>query len=281
MKNYILSAFADEISDKLEEQLAQLNAFNISHIEMRGVDGKNVSALTASEAAAVKEKLDRYGIKVSAVGSPVGKIGIKDDFVPHFEMFKRVLETAKILGTQRIRIFSFFIPKGEDKGIYRDEVMRRLSIMLEESDKQGLILCHENEKDIYGEDAEGCLDIMKTFGGRIRCVFDPANFIVCGVEPYPYAYDMLAPYIDYMHIKDAKSDGIYPAGMGDGRIPEILADESKREKFCGILSIEPHLSVFPGLAALENAEKSVVRNKFATRLDAFSAAVSALRGIIE
>ena len=44
--NYILSAFADEASASFPEQLEALREAGIDRIEIRGVDGTNVSALT-------------------------------------------------------------------------------------------------------------------------------------------------------------------------------------------------------------------------------------------
>ena len=280
MDKFILSGFADEICDSFEEQLAYLNKLAIPCVEVRGVDGKNVSSLTEEEAYAAKQKLDAAGITVSAIGSPIGKIGIDDDFDAHIKVFRNTLKVAGILGTKRIRIFSFYIPSGEDYKAYKTPVMERLRALLAIADEEGYILCHENEKGIYGDSPEGCLDIMKEFGGCIRCVFDHANFINGGFEPFPYAYEMLKDYIDYMHIKDAKPDGIYPAGMGDGRIKETLELIKSQPKFTGILSIEPHLTVFTGLKDLESKEKSIVVNKYASKPEAFTAAADAIKGIL-
>ena len=58
MKNrLILSAFADEYADGLKEQCEALNKFGIEYIELRGVNGKNVSTLTESEVKETKEYL--------------------------------------------------------------------------------------------------------------------------------------------------------------------------------------------------------------------------------
>ena len=71
----------------------------------------------------------------------------------------------------------------------------------------GLVLAHENEKGICGDTAQRCLDIIESMNvSYVRAVFDPANFIQCHEETYPKAYNMLAPYISYMHIKDAILD---------------------------------------------------------------------------
>ncbi len=122
--NFTFSAFADEVDPNFDLQLAALKRNRIPLLEIRGVDGKGVLDLTDAELETVCEKLAEAGIGVSAVGSPIGKIGIRDDFAPHFEKFKRAVEIAKKLGTTRIRMFSFFIPQGEDPESCFDEVVR-------------------------------------------------------------------------------------------------------------------------------------------------------------
>ena len=65
-------------------------------MEFRSGDGKGIAEFTIEEAKSVKEKLDQNGIRISALGSPIGKIGILDDFEPHFEVFQHVCELAKL-----------------------------------------------------------------------------------------------------------------------------------------------------------------------------------------
>ena len=202
------------------------------------------------------------------------------------KLFGNVLNAALTLETKYIRIFSFFIPE-EDRinnncAKYRNEAMRRLEILAERAGKNNLILCHENEREIYGESPEMCLDLMQYFKGAIKFVFDPANFIVGGFTPYPDAYNLLADYIEYMHIKDANETGIVPAGYGKGGIKEILSDLILNRKFDGFLSIEPHLSIFTGIDELEGegGKNKLVVNKYKSKPEAFKAAADALKGIL-
>lgn len=274
-----LSGFADEIDDNFENQLKGLKENDIKYIEVRGINGKNISGLNEIEMDEAKKLLDLYNIKVSAIGSPVGKIKITDNFDEHLKVFDNVMTSAVTFETKYIRMFSFFIPDDQYKQ-YRYEVMRRLGILLERAQKKNLILCHENERDIYGESPELCLDIMQYFKGEIKFVFDPANFIVGGFTPYPDAYNLLAGHIEYMHIKDADETGIVPAGFGKGKIKQILSDLILNRNFDGFLSIEPHLSVFTGLDELEGGENKLVRNKFRSKPEAFKAAADALKNIL-
>ena len=251
MLNINISGFADEISPDTTAQFEHLNKLNIEYFEPRGIDGKNISDLTIDEALLLKQKMDKYGIKVSSIGSPIGKIFITDEFEPHLNKLNHTIQIAKILGTKYIRVFSFFIPKGEDASNYRDEVIKRLKAMTSLAQKEGVILLHENEKEIYGDIASRCLDILESVNSpNLKAVFDPANFVQCSEDTIK-AYSMLLNYIEYIHIKDAINDGtVVPAGHGIGNVEYILTELSKKN-YCGFLSLEPHLGSFEGLSKLE------------------------------
>lgn len=253
MYKFTLSAFADEIDPDLNLQMDVLDQHEIKYIEMRGVNGRNITEYTLEEAREIKKQLDQRGFRLSAIGSPIGKIKITDDFEPHLELFRHTLEIAKILEAKYIRMFSFFMPEGEDPSQYREEVLNRWRAFIEAAEGSGITLLHENEKDIYGDTAERCLDLLSSLDcDYVRLTFDPANFVQCGEETYPKAFNMLKDYIEYMHIKDAKADSkqVVPAGQGDGKFVEIL-DELRKMNYQGFLSLEPHLGNFVGFASLE------------------------------
>ncbi len=257
MSSFTLSAFGDEIDQSLEKQIEVLKQHGISHLEVRGINGKNIADYTVDEIRPIKLQLDANGIKISAIGSPIGKIKITDPFQPHYEKFLNVMELAHELETKYIRVFSFFIPEGEEANKYKDEVISRMAKLIAAAKAKGLVLLHENEKDIYGDTADRCLTLFQELACEsFRGIFDPANFVQCGVETFPKAFEMLKPYIDYMHIKDAtySSGGVVPAGQGDGKVKEILM-RLKTNNFRGFLSLEPHLGAFKGLGDLELDDK--------------------------
>ncbi|WP_113674152.1 sugar phosphate isomerase/epimerase family protein [Vallitalea guaymasensis] len=256
MSKFILSAFSDEASMDLTTQLDVLQKHGIEYMEMRGVNDKNVADLTLEEAGEIKKELDKSGIKVSAIGSPIGKIGITDSFEPHLDKFKHVLELSKILDTKYIRMFSFFIPEGEDPDDYKDETIRRWKGFLEAAKDYDVILLHENEKDIYGDIPRRCYELVKALKcPQFKLIYDFANFVQCDVENYPDGFDLLKDEVIYFHIKDAlyKNHKVVPAGYGDGQLEEILR-EAKDTGYEGFLSLEPHLGNFKGFAELENGQ---------------------------
>lgn len=281
MAHYILSAFADEVSSDFTKQLEYLKSKDISYIEPRNINGTGVAAITLEETKNAKKMLDDYKIGVSSIGSPIGKISVEDDFADHIRLFEHVMDIAEIFETKNIRMFSFFYPKNTDVHTHRAAVLARLEILLELAEKRGLTLCHENEKAIYGEAPEDCLDLMKHFDGRMKSVLDMGNFAFCQKDPMK-GYEYLAPYIEYIHIKDAFYDTrIVPAGQGEGKVFEILSAYNKYTDKDTFLTMEPHLTVFDGLNKLSNMDDIKVQNAYATPEEAFDAAVAALRGILE
>jgi len=181
-KQWRISGFADEISDSLEEQINGLHRLNMSWVEMRGVDGRNLIDHSDEKVSEIKKRLDDAGISLSACGSPLGKIDIGDPFEPHLERLKRAIDVAHKMGTDNIRIFSFFVP-AKERPARKAEVLDRMGRMVRCAEENGAVLLHENEKEIYGEMAPECLELMKAFyGDHFKAVFDFANFVQAGQE---------------------------------------------------------------------------------------------------
>ena len=273
--DFKLAAFADEAGSGITEQIKAMSENDIQYLEIRGVNGENIADFTNEKAREIRSLLEESGISVWSLGSPYGKHGIEENFEPLLDAFKRGLELADILGAKHIRLFSFYVPQG-DAAKYKEEVMSRLNKYCLAAKGSGIILCHENEKDIYGDIASRCEEIHKEFPD-IKAVFDPANFIQCGQDTKA-AWELLSPYVEYMHIKDALWDGtVVPAGKGEGNIPFLLS-QYKGE----ILTVEPHLEVFDGFEKLESGERTS-KNKYsyASTREAFDAAVNSLKGLIQ
>lgn len=243
---YRISGFADEIGSDLDEQLDVLESEGISRLDLRGVWDENLLDLSDGRLDELAATLDERGFAVTSIGSPIGKIGIEDDFEPHLERLDRALELADRFDTDRVRVFSYYIPEGDDPADHREEVLRRTRAAVERAERADVTLVLENEKDIYGDTPGRVRDLLTAIDSpRLRAVFDPANYLEIGVAPYPDALLQTVEYVEQLHVKDARfgeRGGIEPPGEGDGRIPETLAALRDRG-FSGVLSLEPHLSV--------------------------------------
>ncbi len=281
----LLSGFADEIAPDLTTQLESINKLGMHYIEMRGVDGNNLIYHTDTKVKEIKARLDGAGVKLSALGSPLGKIGIEDPFEPHFEEFRRAVDIAHMMETRNIRMFSFYVPHDEQDGNdtektgsddsgknIRERVFERLGCFLEYAKAEDICLLHENEKGIYGEKAAECLEIMNAFGGEhFKAIFDFANFVQAGQDTIE-AYELLKDHIAYIHVKDAISGSgkVVPSGFGNGNVKEIL-NRLFSAGFNGFLSIEPHLFDFEGFAGLETGSATLPAFEEGRKLSGFEA----------
>jgi sugar phosphate isomerase/epimerase len=243
---FTLSGFADEIGPDLETQLDVLEQAGVSHLDLRSVEETNVIDFSPDQVERIRRALDERGIGVTSIGSPIGKIDVTDDFEPHMERFETAIERAAQFDAEYIRLFSYYIPDGDDPADHREEVLRRMAAKTERAATAGVTLVHENEKDIYGDTPERCRDLLTAVDSpHLRAAFDPANFLEIGVDPFPDALLQLVEYIEQLHVKDAAKGEraeIRPAGDGDGDFPAIL-DALADRGFEGPASLEPHLDL--------------------------------------
>lgn len=266
-----LCAFSDEAASDLRDQAAALQKHRIGYTELRSISGKNVADFTNAEAAEYKRVLDGEGIAVWSIGSPLGKVDIDVDFSEYQNVVRRVMELACRFETTRVRAFSFF--RAYDR---ESEVIDRLQKMVEIAEEYGVSLCHENEKEIFGDVAERVETLLTKVSG-LKFVYDPANFLQCG-EPAEKTLQKLHGKAEYFHIKDvvAKTGELVPAGYGDGKIGELV-EKITSDK---VLTLEPHLAIFDAYKSIDNAE---MKHKFsyASGGEAFDAAVAALKAVLE
>ncbi|MBO5374681.1 MAG: sugar phosphate isomerase/epimerase [Clostridia bacterium] len=264
-----LCAFADEASNQLAGQIEALKRNDISLLEIRGVDGENIKDISPAKINKIASELSKNGIGVWSIGSPCGKSDPTDSFDKQLDTFKRVCESAQALGATRIRMFSFYSQSEKDafKGL---EAFCRAT-------PSGIVLCHENEKGIFGDTYQNCVKIHKEFPD-IKAVFDPANFVQCDVDTKE-AWDALSPYIDYMHVKDALKDKrVVRAGYGIGNVEYLINEYAKMGG--EVLTLEPHLMEFHGLSELENGESVSQIPTYKTNDEAFDAGAQALKDIL-
>ena len=240
-----LSGFADEISADPAEQLAVLAAESITHLELRSAWSVNVADFTDAQLAGFRTATEAAGVQVSAIGSPIGKIPVGAPLEPELERMRRIADVAGELGTALVRVFSFYIPADEPPEHYRAQVIDRMGALARIAEERGVILAHENEKEIYGDVPGRCADLITSVASpALRATFDAANFVQCGVRPFTDAYPLLRPHLVSLQVKDAHAatGEVTPAGEGDGEMRETL--QALRDSgFTGFMSLEPHLDL--------------------------------------
>lgn len=242
--SWTLSGFGDEIDADPTTQIAVLEALGASHIEVRSAWGVNIIDLDADQLARLGAQLQRSGMGVSAIGSPIGKVDVALDAELEVARLARAVAAAHALGTPNIRIFSFFRGEGVPVEATRDDVLVRMRLLADLAEREGVVLLHENEKDIYGDVPERILDLVESVGSpALRLAWDNANFVQVGVAPFDDGYAMLRPYLDYLQVKDAvaESGQVVPSGEGDGQLRETLT-ALRDDGYAGFASLEPHLA---------------------------------------
>ena len=241
-----LSAFADEVTDDFLGQVKYLARQRVGYIELRFVNKKNILDLTRDELNDVRKMIQDYELKVSAIGSPIGKVRLDEPFGPHLDKFKRAVDIALLLESPYIRIFSYYAPQGKNIDDYRELVCERMAAKVEILKDADVTMVHENEANIYGHSAKNCVDLVETVDSpKLRLAYDPANFVWAEsiLDNVKSCWPLMRPYVVHVHIKDwklgAKDIGSIP-GEGDGQIKELLS-ELAAINYDGCLTMEPHL----------------------------------------
>ncbi|MDT5037172.1 MAG: hypothetical protein QOE03_2357 [Micromonosporaceae bacterium] len=241
---WTLSGFIDEISPDFTEQCGLAADLGLRYAELRSAWRVNILDLEPDQLGAMKKTLAAHDLKVSSIGSPIGKIFIDEDFPTHLDRMRHAVDVARFFDAPYVRIFSFFLRPDANPADHRDEVIDRMRALARVAEDAGLILLHENEKNIYGDVPSRCLDIVRSVGSpHLRLAWDPANFVQVGVRPYTDGYAILRPHVEYVQIKDALTANgtVVPAGNGDGEVARTLR-ALRDDGFDGFFSLEPHLS---------------------------------------
>lgn len=244
-----LSAFGDEIASDLEDQLKLLVTLDVRMLDLRAAWDVNVLRMSDEQVARVKKICVDYGVEIACIGSPIGKSPIARPVEEELANLRRIMDIAALLGTNRIRIFSFYPPDTSTNAHYDqhvEESAARLAQLAELAGASGFALLLENEKEVVGDTPERCLGLLRRVNSpHLRFIWDPANFVQVGVANQIDQYwDTLGTYVGYVHIKDALlADGsVKAAGEGDGQVKDLLL-RLKAGGYDGVLSLEPHLAM--------------------------------------
>jgi len=239
-----LSAFADEISPSLEDAVKVLKGVGLATLDLRGFDGTNVMKFTDEQVAAAKKLLKREGMSVASIATPIGKVQIDDAFEPQAGQMKRALELAEAFGCPTVRVFSFYLPRGDDPKKWRKEVLDRMGRLVKQAEGTGVTVVLENEEGLYGDTIERCADVINALKAKhLKLAFDPCNLVIIGPKPFSDSFALAAKHLGYLHVKDwvRERKEMVPAGHGDAEWPQ-LAGGLKKIGYAGIVALEPHLS---------------------------------------
>jgi sugar phosphate isomerase/epimerase len=283
----ILTGFADEAANQktATQQFAALAALGLQYYSIRFIDVgegvKNVMKLTRSEIQKVRHAQNEYGLNVSSIGSPIGKVKLKDvddgtknAFVP-FKRYlanevKKACELAHAFETKLIRGFSFYHPKGEDPRAHLPQAVDQLGQIAETCHRSDLTFGLEVEANLVGGDGFHLAEIFRQVNHpALVLVFDAANLIVQGFSPYEILeqFRAMSAGLGWIHVKDYRNprpvakgghvdeDALHhfvPADEGDaaheaifrefrGLLPELESKLHRRGIPGVFVDLEPHL----------------------------------------
>ncbi len=287
MDKIIISGFADEIDPQLDVQLKVVKELGMDHICLRAADGKGIADYTFEEfQQSILPRLQAAGVKVSSLGSPIGKIDIDDEdaYAKQLEQLDTLCRICNLLDCKYIRMFSFWmLNKNPDE--WKDEVLKKLRGFADIAAKYDVVLIHENEKDIYGDIGSRCKVILDELASpHFKAAFDFANFVQCGEDTLA-CWEMLKEHVAYIHIKDAiagNKENVV-CGTGDGKIAQILKKAIREDGYEGFLTLEPHLVLFATLQSLEveDAADVISENKAKDGAEGYGMQYHALRDILK
>lgn len=240
---WVFSGFADEAGKSIEEQIAAHEAAGMTHIDIRGVEGFNITTLPLDVAQTVKAKMDAAGMSCCMFGSPIGKIDVTDDIEIDLEKLRHLAKLKPIFGTNKVRMFSYHNKNKIPAPEFERAAIERVGQLKALAKELGMCLYHENEKGIYGEQLQETLNLLRTHrdGETFFGIFDASNFNQSGDDCW-VNWQALRDHTDALHLKDSDDDGAHtPVGQGNGFYAQILADLVK----CALLTDEQWLACAP------------------------------------
>ena len=278
--NWNLSAFADEAADSCDDQIAALRRAGLNCIDIRFLDGFNISELPLEQAKAAATKLEYSGIVVQMLGSPIGKIDIADDLQIDVEKLRYLAQLTPIFHCHAVRIFSYYNATQLPYDKWKSQSLERLSTLRDEARTLGLILYHENESHIFGQRAKDVLEIAALRDENFRLIFDFDNYNQMGEDVWQN-WRQLKSVTDAFHLKDSTPEKQHvPIGIGAGYAREILTD-ALQSGWNGLLSLEPHLNHSGAVAA--TGPGGIANQQFAdmSRADVFQIAAQAATTLLQ
>ena len=283
----ILTGFADEAANQktAHQQFSAFAALGLQYYTIRFIDlgqgVKNVMQLTKPEITRLQRLHDEYGLRVSSLGSPIGKVklldvddGTHNQFIPFSKYLdkqvRRAVGLANTLGTKLIRGFSFYHPRGTDPADHLSQVVDQLGQIAEICDRSDLTFGLEVEANLVGQSGQLLAEIHRQVNHpALNLIFDAGNIVTqgCSAEEVFQQYVLMKRGMGWMHIKDYRhpqsvkrtehvdEDSLkhfVPADSGDSGHEMILRDfreeipkltrKLKRRAIPGVfLDLEPHV----------------------------------------
>ena len=254
---FTLSAFGDEIDDDIEVQCSVLKDLDIGYLELRSAWSTNVLALSDAQVNRLNDLCEAHSIQVSCIGSPIGKSPIDEPIEKVVDDLNRIIDIAERVGTDRVRVFSFYPEIDGTQSERVEESIARLRVLADVASKRDIVLLLENEGGLVGDVPRRCAALVKGVGSpNLRYVWDTGNYPQMGfANSVDIGWSLLSEYTVCVQVKDCRiADGtITVAGEGDGQVRTLL-EKLSGVGYTGFLALEPHLLVAGQRGGFSGAE---------------------------
>ena len=255
-----IAAITDEFSPDLEQALAAMSAIGMTGAELRVIWGKNIMDLSREELSKARDLVQSRGMEVVSIASPLLKCVLpgnhevdtrfqqdvfasKHTFEDQPRLTDHAFEIAKFMNTKIVRVFSYWRTTAPERCF--DDVVGALMNLAKNAESADLIIGLENEHACNVGTAAETADVLAAARHpNLKIVWDPANAMVGGENPFPHGYSLLPKdRIVHVHAKDCHMEGHKPiwGPLGTrhvdwkGQIAALMADG-----YTGWLSLETH-----------------------------------------
>lgn len=255
-----IAAITDEFSPTLSEAIPGITEIGMTGAELRVIDGQNIMDLSDDQLKRAKDALDAAGLTVISIASPLLKCVLpnapevdrrfgQDAFASEhtFEdqprLTERAFHIARFFGAKILRVFSYWRTTRPEFCLERIvEALSRLALL---GEKEGVVIGLENEHACNlatGSETAMALEFIPN--QNLKIVWDPANALVAGEDPFPGGYSLLRKHrIVHVHAKDCRMVGDQPVwgplGTRGIRWKEQIA-ALKADGYTGYVSLETH-----------------------------------------
>ena len=255
----LLGGLADEAANQKTamQQFCAFAALGLRYYTLRFIDAgtgagiQNVMQLDPQGIENIRNLQKEYGLSVSSIGSPIGKVklldvedGTNNRFVPFQDYLQKDVRRACDLANQfdckLIRGFSFYHPKGSDPNAHLPQAIDQIGQITRLCDSYGLTYGLEVEANLVGQTGKLLAKIHSAVAHpALVLVFDGANLVCQGMSTDEVFEEYLAmkPGLGWIHVKDYKKPSnasshvdeeslkaFVPANLGDSGHEAIFRD---------------------------------------------------------
>lgn len=254
------AAITDEFSLDIDVALDAMASVGMTGAELRLIGDRNMIDLNDTEVGDVRRRVERRGMRVLSIASPVLKC-VLPDAPPIDERFqqdvfgsayttadqprlsKRAFQIAEMTGAKIIRVFSYWRTTAPEECL--DRIVSALRDLADRASERGMIIGLENEPACnIGTGAETARVLSQLDHPALKVIWDPANAFILGETPFPDGYSNLpASRIVHVHakdcvVKDHKATWGPLGEMGVDWRGQLAA--LNRDGYRGAISLETH-----------------------------------------